>query len=380
MSFFAKLFKQKPPPDFILHGIRFTTPTDQPLTCDDNIYALIDFESAHPCQIWMMDTIDGCLEGAPSGYDSSEAFPPGRHEVERHFGFYNIDPELHPEGIPVKGARIVVQNCDDGATLFDSVIPTDYLFRPFNSEDNARRQAADKDNLQIEFVSARYNGHYVSAGDSITVGADMAVRIHTRCNEGVGFYCVPRTDLSFGYDGYLEPLDGVLDLNFTMKDTGHIRGFAIVARNRYNMEIGELLVDFPLTVEDWRDDGIGKAIRFEFDGIYRPEENGEFPHLPPNSRLAYHDTAALFIQLEHQTQHGVFWRVFEVIDGEVGEMLMQSALYTPEEQGETWLELDWSAHADGEARQISGFYLQLCNAADEILAEEVADYPLSILP
>lgn len=51
MSFFTKLCKQKPQADFILHNIRFTTSADQPLTCDDDVYAVIDFESAHPCQI-----------------------------------------------------------------------------------------------------------------------------------------------------------------------------------------------------------------------------------------------------------------------------------------------------------------------------------------
>lgn len=59
-----------------------------------------------------------------------------------------------------------------------------------------------------------------------------------------------------------------MDLSFTLQETGAIRGFAIIARNRYGVEIGELLVDFPLTVEDWRDDGIGQTVRFEFDGVY----------------------------------------------------------------------------------------------------------------
>ncbi|MCG7657720.1 hypothetical protein [Wielerella bovis] len=380
MSFFAKLFKQEPKPDFILHDIRFLTPNDGSLTSDDSIEALIDFESAHDCRIWLMSN-DDCNGGWPPGcYDSSEMLPSGRHQVQRGFMFSDIDPEQFANGFTVTQARIIAaaETCGD---LFDEIVPVQYLFVPFTPEQMAERQTADKDGLQIEFVSARYNGHHLTAGDEISVGAEIVVRIHTRCNDNVAFCCVPRTDLPFAYEPYSWPLDGVLDLSMTLEDTGSLRGFAVTARNRYLVEIGELLVDFPLTVADWTADGRDKPAEISLYGLYYAHNDDGVDW---GSRVSRETELELYLHLRHQAQHGAVVRIFEKVNGEVGEKLMQSVLQ-PMDNCQTdsdaigfWLDWRDVEMEAGETRKISGFVVVMSNVAGELLAETEVDWKLTI--
>lgn len=389
MSFFSKFFKSQPKDDFILHSIQFQTPESETLTDGDYLWATIDFESRYDCQIWMLPQTKEEQESSEcsisGGYMPSDVLPAGRHTIERYFYLNDIDAEQYPNGVTVNGANINVQTTDGGA-LYHQVHDIHYIYKPLSLEELTERQKADTEHLKFEFVSIRYNGHILSPHDSISIDSQITVRIQAECNENVSFSCVPITDLSYNFDPTSEPINGLLDLDFNMNNMGDISGLMIKAYNRYGIAIDSLQVDFPLKVEDWRDEGKYQPVRFDFDGIYDSVENdeGRIDAIPESSILPYDKDFNLFMYLNHQAEHGVVLWIYDMVDGEIGEQIFRSHIQTYDEcQHENhnpnfsinWEDVDFS---EQPIREVSGFYLQLTNIAGDVLAEESVDFALTI--
>lgn len=316
MSFLSKLFDNKPKADFIVHRIDFDVPNNKILKDGEYLWATIDFESKHPCQVWLHPNSDDVFRGNVSGgYHPSDMYSAGRHTIKRWFYFNNIDVADYPNGLKVNGGQLIAKT-EDGYTLHHQMYPTDCTFVSFSPDELKERQNIDKEGLQIEFIKAHitdseygYELIGLSPNDTVGMETEISVRIHTKCNDGVHLACFPRTDgeMNYGYNPMSKPLDGVLDLQFTMKETGKIKGFLIVAYNRYDYEIEHFAVDFPLVVEDWSNDGVGQELNFAFDGIYddEPNLNGEFERIEKNSTISPDKDVRFYIYLNHQLKHGI---------------------------------------------------------------------------
>ncbi|MDO4450766.1 MAG: hypothetical protein Q4B79_07415 [Moraxella sp.] len=399
MSFLSKLFGNKPKADFIVHRIDFDVPSNQTLKDGEYLWATIDFESKHPCQVWLHPNSDDVFRGNVSGgYHPSDVYPAGRHTIKRWFYFNNLDVADYPNGLLVNGGKVIAQT-EDGYTLHNQVYPTDCAFVSFSPDELKMRQNIDKDGLQIEFIKARitdseygYELIGLSPNDTVGMETEISVRIHAKCNDGVHFACFPRTDeeMNYGYNPMSKPLDGVLDLQFTMKETGKIKGFLIVAYNRYDYEIEHFAVDFPLIVEDWSDDGVGQEFTFAFDGIYddEPNLNGRLESIKKDSTISANKGVRLYIHLAHQLKHGVHFKLYDVIDNKPQHLFCCNVLsqeYCQEYDGNPYFCLDFMEeelekfYESHQSRQISGFYIVASNMVGEVLAEEVVDYPLMIV-
>lgn len=389
MSFFSKFFKSTPKDDFILHSIQFQTPQSQTLTDGDYVWAIIDFESRYDCQLWMMSQTKEEQEAGEclidGGYMPSDVLLAGRHTIERYFYLNDINAKQYPNGVTVNGADICVQT-SDGDNLYHQVHHIHYVYKPLSLEALAERQKADTENLKINFVSVRYDGNILSPNDAISIDSQITVRIQVECNENVYFSCGPITDLPYGFDPLSEPVDGLLDLNFNMNDTGSISGLMIKAYNRYNIAIDSLQVDFLLTVEDWHNDGKNQPVRFEFDYLYDSVEaqTGGLDIIKERSVLPHNKDFNLFMYLNHQAKHGVVLWVYDMIDGKISEQIFKSFLQTYDECQEenynpsflvNWEDVDF---LENPIRKVSGFYLQLTNVAGDVLAEQTVDFALTI--
>lgn len=398
MSFLSKLFGNKPKADFIVHRIDFDVPSNKTLKDGEYLWATIDFESKHPCQVWLHPNSDDVFRGNVSGgYHPSDVYPAGRHTIKRWFYFNNLDVADYPNGFSVNGGKVIART-EDGYTLHNQVYPTDCAFVSFSPDELKERQNIDKEGLQIEFIKARitdseygYELIGLSPNDTVGMETEISVRIHTKCNDGVHFACFPRIDgeMNYGYNPMSKPLDGVLDLQFTMKETGKIKGFLIVAYNRYDYEIEHFAVDFPLVVEDWSNDGVGQELTFAFDGIYddEPNLNGEFERIEKNSTISADKYMRFYIHLNHQLKHGIHIKLYDVIDNKPQHLYYCNVLSQEDCQEcddnpcirldfmEEELEEFYESH---QSRQISGFYIVASNMVGEVLAEEVVDYPLTI--
>ncbi|ULJ68629.1 hypothetical protein MIS45_07430 [Wielerella bovis] len=381
---FSKLFGFQPKPEFILHSITFKTPESESLSDGDLLWATIDFESRYDCRIWMFSQVkeDELPNG---GYMPSDVLPAGRHTIERYFYLNDIDAEKYPNGLTVTGAILSAKSTNNDA-LYHEVHNINYVYKPFSSEELAQRQTADKDNLNIEFVSVRYDGHILSPNDSISIDSQITVRIQAECNENVRFSCVPLTDLSYGFDPISETVDGLLDLNFNMNEIGDISGFMIKAYNRYDIAIESLQIDFPLKVENWHDDGQDAPITFEPDNLYyanMADENDNLIPVDEHSTIAHNTDLSSYMYLNHQAKHGVIVWIYDMLGSEIGECIFKSSLLSYDECQEddnpcfiiNWEDVDFS---ENPVREISGFYFQLTNVAGDVLAEQTVEHALTI--
>ncbi|KAE9538749.1 hypothetical protein HT665_06525 [Ursidibacter maritimus] len=390
MSFFFKLFSKfftkAPQQDFILHSIHFETPESETLTDGDFLWATIDFESKYDCQLWLLPVLEHPSEAGSSlggGYMPSDVLPSGRHQIKRYFYFNNIDAQIYPNGLKVVGTRI--RAMADTQMLYEEVHSIHYQYLPFSAEVLAERQAADKENLKVEFVSVSCQDRILSPNDSISVGSSITVRIHTP-NDDLTFCCFAKTDSSFGYNPMTSPYEGKADLSFTMHEIGEISGFAITAYNRYDILIDTLDIDFPLQVEDWRDDGKDQAVRFDFDGAYdaTPDENKEYSAVSEGSTISSDREIRLYTYLNHQAKHGASIKIYDIVNGAINEELYQSSIINSEACKEEnyyfYSEINWENvdFSENPVYEVSGFYLVLLNIADEVLAEQVIDFPLTI--
>lgn len=390
MSLFSKLFKPKAPQTFVLHGITFDTLPGQDLLDGDYFWADIDFETPFACYVWMLpqtreeDETAVCLPGA---YMASDEFAPGRHRIRRWFYKNEIDTAEYPDGINLIGAQINVED-EAGNLRFSETRALNHRYLPLTEAQLAERRQADAQGLQMEVVSVTCHGVELSPHDTIGVDADIRVRLRTECNEAVSFTGAPNTALPFAYQPTQKPnpANGLVDLEWKVHAPGQVDGFTIKAWNRYEMEIACLVEDFPLRAEKRHGEGVSSPVRLDFYGIFRNEANAEglFDYVPPQSEIGAAEGVQLYCYLNHQAEHGaVFW-VYDLVGGETDEKRFQSCVFTYEEsQEQDYLPsfaLYWTRCnlAEGEIREISGFYLCLTNTVGEILAESKVNFPLRI--
>lgn len=385
-----KVFKSKPAADFVLHSIDFETPQTEPLKDGDKVWATIEFESQYDCQIWMIFEVkveDSEKTYPCGGYMPSDVLPAGRHRLRRYFYLNGIDINDFPNGVTINGANIYASRTNNDV-LFNETMEVNYVYLGLPEEDLAQRKTADSENVHFEFVSAFTEEQYLSPNDVISVDQSVLIRIQAECNEEVTFSCQPITDCSYGFDPLRYPNNGVLDLTFTMKETGSISGFTITAYNRYYIAIGSTTVDFPLEVEDWHGDGCGGETKLAFDFIYEgePNEEGNLDLIKQHSKLPYDKKVRLYTYIKHQAEHGAILHIYDMVNGRVGEKITCSArLHYENCQQEDYnpsLHIDWTDcdFSDGRTRYVSGFYLVLTNIAGDVLAEEEAKFELRIQP
>lgn len=108
--------------------------------------------------------------------------------------------------------------------------------------------------------------------------------------------------------------------------------------------------------------------------------------LKKNSTISPDKDVRFYIYLNHQLQHGIHIKLYDVIDNKPQYLYYCNVLSQEDCQeydGNPCIYLDFMEeefYENNQACQISGFYIVASNMAGEVLAEEVVDYPLAIVP
>lgn len=385
MSFLSKLFGKsskatEPKQAFEIIDFELNLNQDNTIEVGEDCDITLTYRSQHACQIWIRPFDEDKEEYVDATYSGAAMLEAGKHTLERDFMLTDM-----PENGRVNHLLVIVQQ-ENGDSL-RVLLPINCRVIPNQDPDFAERQQDGVGNTGMSHeISLFYRDTLLPINEKHTLPLHKSIEVlipyQTHAQEGLRVWAFPvfqegETALDCCYEasechqleeGYTH--QPVVLTSFSVSEAGAVKHIQIVMNNESGQTVFTQTVEVDLQFVDSHNDGVGTAqisnVRYLLDD--EPLQAGQ--------TISEDDTLELILDYQHQAQHGILLRVFQIVDGQLDEEEIATSAWLHEtDRRDFHFEIDLSAYDAA----ISGLMIVMTNSTDEVLTQYLVDCPITVV-